>query len=486
MKKKILCLGLSALVASVSAFSLAGCGGDGRIKVTIGMWPDATSPQDVAMYEAWEAKFEADYPEYDIVGEPYVYSQDTVTSKGMSKSLPTVFQTYFTEPEFLINSRYIADVTDELEELGWLDKMDDYMREAVSDANGRVYGVPRDGYGLGLFLNLEMLFDVGVIGYDADADNPYVEGGKGEYILYDEDGAPLYPTTFDELREVSEKIVDSYANSYGMVILSANKNGGWQFSNMAWNFGCESLQVQNADGTWSANLNDPAAVEALQWIQQMRQDGLVYPLATASYNDWFTRIAAKNVAMAFCGSDALMQPVTNSNNFSKDNIAFVPMPTGDGDSRYSLYGGTPYVFASSATKEQIKGALLFLKYMGRSPEVDDIAVDAMELGHTTAIAKRMPVIPTIKAWKNEDYLETANALEKKYCNVNLTYYQDFFDSIEEMKRPEEPNNCQDMYEILDKALQNVLDEKTCYTADCTSLLTTASNDFYNRFLSKIK
>lgn len=276
MKHKLLCLGLSAVIAAASVFSLAGCGGNGRIKVTIGMWPDPSSPKDVEMYQQWEAQFEADYPEYDIVGEPYVYSQDTVTSKGLSRSLPTVFQTYFTEPEFLISSRYIADITDELEELGWLDKMDDYMREAVTK-DGRVYGVPRDGYGLGLFLNLEMLYDVGVIDYDE---------GKGEYILYDESGAPLYPTTFEEVREVSEKIVEAYDNTYGLIILSANKNGGWQFSNMAWNFGCEALQVQNSDGTWSANLNDPGAVAALEWIQQMRQDELVYPVASATYNDW--------------------------------------------------------------------------------------------------------------------------------------------------------------------------------------------------------
>lgn len=475
MKKKLLCLGLSAMIAAASAFGMAGCAGNGKIKVTIGMWPDASSPKDVEMYQQWEAKFEEDYPQYDIVGDPYVYSQDTVTSKGMSYALPTVFQTYFTEPEFLITNRYIADITDELEELGWLDKMDDYMRETVSK-DGRVYGVPRDGYGLGLFLNLEMLNYVGVIGYDDE---------KEEYILYDEDGAPLYPTTFDEIREVSEKIVEAYDSTYGLIILSANKNGGWQFSNMAWNFGCKALQIQNEDGTWSANLNDPGAVAALEWIQKMRQDELVYPIASATYNDWYTRISSENVAMAFCGNDNLMLPVTNSNDFSKDNIAFVPMPTGDGTSRYSLYGGTPFVFSSGATKEQIKGALLFLKYMGRSPEVDDIAVSAMELGHTTAIAKGMPVIPTIKAWKNEDYLEIATQLEERYCNVNLTYYQDFFNTIEEMKRPEEPNSCQDMYNLLDNAIQRVLAEDTCYTADCASLLTTANNDFYNRFLSKL-
>lgn len=485
MKKKLFVIFASVMVALSSVLSLAGCGGNGKIKITVGMWPDASSPKDVVMWEKWEKQFEADYPEYDIVGTPYQYSRETCKAKGKTKSLPTVFQSYFTEPEFLISQDYVADITDELEELGWLDKMDDFMREAVS-RNGRCYAVPRDGYGLGLFLNLEMLADVGVIDYDPDAENEYAEGGKGKYILYNEDGSPKYPTTFDEIREVCQKIVDVYESTYGLIVLSANKNGGWQFTNMAWNFGSDSLQIDNGDGTWSANLNDENAVRALEWIQEMRQDELIYPVANATYTDWYTRIYSKNVAMAFCGSDMLMMPVTNSNNFSKDNIAFVPMPSDGEHKAYSLYGGTPFVFASSATKEQIKGALLFLKYIGRSPEVDDVAVAAMELGHNTARAKGMPIVPTIKAWKNPEYLAKANELEQKYLNVNMEYYQDFFNTIDDMKRKEEPNSCQDMYELLDGALQKVLAEDTCFTANCANLLTSANNDFYNRFLSKLR
>lgn len=463
-------------ILALCVAALAGCGGAGgeeeRIQITIGMWPDESLAKDVALFMQWKEAFEADYPQYEIVGQGYTYNPDTFLAKATSKTLPVIFQTYFTEPQKLIANGFIRDITDQLTELGWYDKMDETMRETVS-ADGKVYGVPRDGYGLGLFLNLAMLYDVGVIDKAAD----------GTYILYDESGKPLYPTTFDEIYEVSQLIVEGFDGAYGMVILSADKNGGWQFANMAWNFGCEALQVQNSDGTWSANLNDPGAVAALEWIQKMRQEELISPDTSLSYADWYQKIGSGQAAMAFAGSDAITLPVTNF-NFNKDDIAFVPMPTGDGQSHDSLFGGTPFVFAENATDEQVKGALLFLKYMGRSPETDETAKEAMRSGYELAQAKGMPILPDIRPWVNEDFKEMSGAMEAEFVNVNLAYFKDFYDTIAERKKGEEPYFCQDMYALLDNALQAVLSDP--YTANAESLLITANNQFQSNFMTKVK
>lgn len=470
--KKIMVTVLLCALLITSAGVLAACNDDnGKIKVSIGMWPDPTLTSDVEMFNKWKAAFEADYPEYEIVADPYTYSPDTITAKATSNQLPTVFQTYFTEPQKLISNGFVRDITDILREFGWHDKMDADMREALT-ADGKVYGIPRDGYGMGLFLNLNMLYDVGVIEKNSD----------GSYKLYDDSGNPLYPTSFDEIRAASELVVQNYANTYGLVVLSANKNGGWQFANMAWNFGAEALQKNNGDGTWTANLNDDGAVAALEWIKSMKQDGLILPGASYTYQDWYAKIGSETVAMAFCGSDALALPVTNF-NFNLDDIAFVPMPTGDGESRYSLYGGTPYVFAANASDEQVRGAMLFLKYMGRSPETDEISRRALIDGHETAVAKGMPIIPTIRPWVNEEYVAMVEPIDEQYINVNMEYYKDFFATIDSMKKSEEPNYCQDMYGLLDNALQNVLSSDT---ADCRSLLTTANGQFQSNYLSKLK
>lgn len=391
--KKVLAIILSIvmMVGVLAVFS--GCGGDddGKIKISIGFWPDNSQTSDVAMYNEWKAQFEADYPQYRIVAEPYTYSPETVRAKGNVGKLPTIFQTYFTEPDMLINNEYIRPITEQLNELGWLDKMDDNMREQLT-RNGEIYGIPRDGYRMGMFINLQMMYDLGVIEKKAD----------GTYNLYDEDGSPLYPTTFDEVKVLSELVRDNYEETYGIIILSANKQGGWQLCNLGWNFGAGDLQ-SNASGSWKSNLADSGMVKALEWIQEMSAEGLCYPSASLNYNDWPAKIGSKQVMMAFVGNDALSQPIT-SYGFNKDEFAFVPMPTGDGESHYALFGGTPYVFAENATDEQVEGALLFLKYIGRSPETDNISISAMRKGFEVAESKNMPILPTIKAWKNAEYL----------------------------------------------------------------------------------
>ena len=72
-----------------------------------------------------------------------------------------------------------------LEELGWIDKLDENMIANLIVDN-RIYGVPRDGYALGLMINKKLFADVGIF-YDSD--------GDGIVDIVDEEGNPLYPTT---------------------------------------------------------------------------------------------------------------------------------------------------------------------------------------------------------------------------------------------------------------------------------------------------
>ena len=150
----------------VSTLTIAGCRFFGnqsnvdkdKIQLTIGFWPQSSDKKDVAMYNAWKEKFELDNPQYQIIGEPYTYSKETIGTKFATNTLPMVYQTWFTEPETLKNSNYIRDITDILNEFGWADKLDDEMRETLTFDN-KIYGVPRDGYGLGLLINKKTLGD---------------------------------------------------------------------------------------------------------------------------------------------------------------------------------------------------------------------------------------------------------------------------------------------------------------------------------------
>ncbi len=474
MGKKISIIFLFLLIVTI----LIGCSdkADEKIKITIGMWPEPYLKEDVEMYEEWKRLFENDYPQYEIVGQPYNYSVETFFPMAQSGTQPTVFQTWFTEPQKLVKNGFVKDITDQLKELGWYEKMDPAMRETLTK-DGRVYGIPRDGYGLGLFINLEIFEEVGLI----DDWN-----GDGVLDIVGEDGKPRYPTTLEELREVAKYVADTERELFGkdvagLVILSSDNNGGWQFSNIAWNFGA-NLQVQDEDGKWVANLNDPKAVEALEWIKEMRWEDESLPAnASLSYADWYNYVGTGRAAMAFAGNDAISMPIVNF-SMNKNSVAFVPMPAGSDGHRYSLFGGTPYMFSAKATDEQVMGALRFLEYMGRSPEVSEVSVQSMRVGMIVANKKGMPILPTIKPWINQDYLAEAETIERQYVNMELSNFTDFYQSLDQMRRAEEPYYTQEMYELLDACLQQVL---TNQNANPGALLTGTNNTFQTQYMNQV-
>ena len=470
MNKKIKTLTVSSFLLS-SLVVLAGCrfagGGDSgdtgdKIELKIGFWPTSSDRRDVAMYEVWKEKFEKDNPEYVITGDPYTYSKETIGTKYATNTLPMVYQTWFTEPETLLKSGYIRDITAILDEFGWIDKIDVGMRNTLT-FDDKIYGIPRDGYGLGLLINMKTLGDNGLL------PEKTIEGKK-QYVLYNDDGSPAYPTTFEEIYEASQIIVDN-SDTKGMFICSANKNGGWQLSNMAWNCGA-TLESQNG-GKWQSNLADPGMVSALSWIQKMKQERLIYEGVAIAYDDWPSAIGEK-VAMAIVGSDIIHLAKTTG-DVDMDNLAFVPMPTGDGTHHYSLYGGTPFVFDKHTTDDQVRGILKFFDYIGRSPSTSKNNFDAIKEGYEVAKNKNQPIVPKIMPWKNEDYLVKAKAMEEEYISINMANYSEFFNTVKANQHAEVPAAAQKMYEILDDAIQEVL--RNPDTANVNSLLTTANSRF---------
>ncbi len=159
------------------------------------------------------------------------------------------------------------------------------------------------------------------------------------------------------------------------------------------------------------------------------------------------------------------------------------MPTGPYGQQYSLFGGTPYVFAANATDDQVMGALRFLEYMGRSPEVSDAAISALNEGNQVAVEKGIPIIPTIKAWSNQDYLDAVETIEDPSVNVDMKYFDDFFDSIYTIRHNEEPYYAQEMYTLLDGCIQEILTNPD--TASAFTQLTTANATFNNQYMANL-
>lgn len=381
---------------------------------------------------------------------------DTFMPMVEAGNCPTIFETWFSEPQKLIKAGAVADITDELEARGWLDKINPSIKELMSDANGRVYGIPRDGYALGLMLNVELFEEAGLV---------------------DADGYPIYPKTWDELAETAKTIKEK-TGSAGLCLLAKDNAGGWHFSNIAWAFGA-ALCTDNGDGTFSSNLDSDEAIAAMEYVKSLKWD---YDVLTAdpTNEDWgtgFTQLGTGAAAMYIAANDAVNQP-TQVNGLAVDKLAICPIPEGPGG-QYSLSGGTPYMFSKDATPEQINAALDYLEIMGKAPVATDDAIAGMQADAENKVENGVPVIKRFPCWIAQDVLDAEAKIIEDYGNVDMKMYQSYFDATSSGGlRAEEPGETQDMYGELTKVLQEVV---TNQNADVPALMKTA-NENYQKIL----
>ncbi len=489
MKKKVLSLVLgTAMVASV----LAGCGNssttteapadtkeetttaaatteesaapaetaseDEPVTITLGIWPEDTLTDDIAVHEGYVATMKELHPNVTCEPAYYKYSTDTFMPMVESGNCPTIFESWFTEPTKLINANAIADITDELDARGWLDAMNPSIKALLSDENGHVYGIPRDGYALGLMLNVELFEEAGLV---------------------DGDGYPLYPKTWDELAETAATIKEK-TGAAGLCLLAKDNAGGWHFSNIAWGFGA-TLCIDNGDGTFTSNLATDEAIAAMEYVKSLKWD---YDVLTADplSEDWgtgFAQLGTGNAAMYIAANDAVNQP-TQVNGLPVDKLSIVPIPAGPAG-QYSLYGGTPYMFSKDATPAEINAALDYLEVMGKAPVATDAAVEGMKADAQNKVDNGVPVIKRFPCWVNQDVLDAEEAIVAEYGNVDPKLYEAYFEATSsDGLHLEEPGSTQDMYAELTKVLQAVLTDKD---ADVAALMQQA-NDNYQKILDE--
>lgn len=444
--KKLVALLLCAMLA------LSACSALAETTLKLGIYPEDIDTAAVEAHETYIAEFSKTHADVKVEKAHYKYATDTFVSMAEAGTLPTVFETWYTEPQKLIKGGFVADITDELTERGWLDVMNPSIRALMSDENGRVYGIPRDGYALGLMLNVEVFEEAGLV---------------------DESGLPQYPNTWDEVIAVSEKIHEE-TGSAGLCLLAKDNAGGWHFSNIAWSFGAQ-FQKQDESGKWICQLNSPEVIAAMGFVKTMAEKGLFTPDPTAE--DWgtgFAQLGTGSAAMYIAANDAVGQP-TFTNGLAADKLMMIGMPAGP-TGAYSLSGGTPYMFAANATKEEINAALDYLEIMGKAPVVSELAKAGWVEDARYRKDNGIPVINEFPAWTSEELIKGRRAIVEEYKNVPDELYADYFAAVsaEGNLKMEEPMETQLMYAELTKVLQAVVTDPN---ADIPALLETANANF---------
>ncbi len=427
--------------------------------VTLGNWPpDTAAESEIALFEGYRATMLKQYPNVTLVPDYYSYSLSNYVPMAKGGTAPSIFQPPFTDPQLLIRQNLVGDVTDVLKEIGVLDKFSPSYIEMLADENGRIYGLPRDGYVLGLHINTALFREAGLV---------------------DPDGLPLYPKTLTELAEYGQ-IIREKTGKAGLVFPASETYGGWLFTNIAWNFGCvgeSALEYQDESGRWICNFTSPECIAAMEYIRDLRwkYDILNADTTTTDWAGAHSALGTSEAAMNFAADDSVDQPTSNK-GLPLEDFALVPFPSGP-KGRYALAGGTCYMFAPDITHDQGTALMAFLKILGKLPFLDDDIIAGMRSDYAAKKDRGAPVLPAISAWNDEEYNKTKLEIVNEYCNVDMRLYNDFFDSISEgtiTLRAEEPVFAQQLYRELTAVIQRVI---TREGADVAKALKSAQDSF---------
>jgi len=427
--------------------------------ITLGNWPpDTAADAEKALFEGYKATMAKQYPNVTLVPDYYSYSLSNYVPMAKGHTAPSIFQPPFTDPQLLISQGLVGDVTDALEKFGVLDQFSPSYVEMLADENGRIYGLPRDGYVLGMHINIDLFREAG---------------------LMTEDGLPMYPKTLQEMAEYGQ-IIKEKTGKAGLVFPASETYGGWLFTNIAWNFGCvgeNALEYQDEDGRWVCNFTSPQCIAAMEFMRDLRWKYDILN-ADATTTDWagaHSLLGTGEAAMNFAADDSVDQPTANK-GLPVDSFALIPFPAGP-EGRYALAGGTCYMFSPDITPDQAVALMAYLKVLGKLPFLDDQIIEGMRADYAAKRDRGAPVLPAISAWMDESYNAAKQAIIDEYCNVDMRLYADFFDSISEgtiALKSEEPIFAQQLYRELTAVVQRMI---TREGADVVKALKKAEESF---------
>ncbi|MGN6503545.1 MAG: ABC transporter substrate-binding protein [Pseudolysinimonas sp.] len=439
--------GVAAAAALVTMAALAGCtaggGSNGKVELRVATFPPGA---DAAAYEAFatqEKQFEKLNPDIDVVGVEYEWTGPTFAVQLAGGSLPDVFTVPFTDAKTLLENGQLMNVTKEMDALGYTDKFNPIILDAVTGSDGEIYGFPRQAYAMGLHYNRDLFTQAGL-----DPDKP--------------------PTTWDEVR-ADAKIIAEKTGKAGYAQMTMNNTGGWQLTAGTVAHGGRT-QVDNGDGTYTSTIDNPGTVADLQFLHDLRwQDN---SMGNNFLLDWGTinqEFAAGNIGMYTSGSDVYTALVRDF-GMKPEQYGLTVVPT-DGEEPGTLGGGDIAVM-SPAIDDATKAAgvkWIDWYYMQKLLNEKAAQQDAKALSDSGQ-AVGTPVLPVL----DQATYEESQKWIADYVNVPVDQMKPFFDNIFTQEPVAEPQGkTQEIYALLDAVVQKVLTDKN---ADIEALLTQADKD----------
>ena len=426
----------------------------------MGNWPSKEG-QAKDNAEAMKIRFEQANPDVAIQPDPWSFELKTFYAKAAGGQLPTVYDTHFTEASQIINAGYSADLTDALKKYNLYDKINKDILSLISK-DEKVYAYPAGAYILGLAYNVDMFEKAG---------------------LTESDGTPKQPQNWDEVVEFAVKIKEATGKP-GFVFPTANNNGGWLFTSLAWSFGANFIK-QDVNGKWKAVFDSPECAQALQWIKDLKWKYDVLPSNTLiDGTEYYKLYGVGDAGMLIAPGD--ITRMVPAYDLKPEKLGIMAMPSGP-KKHVTLMGGGLIALSNQATKDQIDAGIRWIQNTATPNATDEYKLNVENEMKKKINQNELTTVKGFSPWSaDSDAVKYGDEMRTKYANANINHvrlYNEFVENLGDCEiRPEEPVCAQELYGVLDSCLQEVLSNKD---ADPAELLLKAKNDFQVNYLDNL-
>ena len=141
---------------------LAACGAPAAtssvVSATVSTLPPASNPGAIFVFNQLVRQFEQAYPNEKIVGKNDPYDPTTFLARLAAGQAEDATLSYFTEPQLLLSKHALADITSLAKGWQYWSSFNPGIASIATDAStGKIYGVPVNGYALGIYYNLSLI-----------------------------------------------------------------------------------------------------------------------------------------------------------------------------------------------------------------------------------------------------------------------------------------------------------------------------------------
>jgi ABC-type glycerol-3-phosphate transport system substrate-binding protein len=400
------------------------------VTITVGALRPGATQEAADALNLQISQFMTKYPWITVESEEYNWTAPTFTTALAAGTLPDVFTIPFTDGKGLIAQHQIVNIDSRVRALPYVDQFNPNVLVNGQDADGAIWAVPTQAYGMSLTYNRTLFSQAGL-----DPDKP--------------------PTTWDEVRSYAKTIAEKTGMA-GYAEMATQNTGGWQLTTMTYALGGR-METFADDGKATATLTNDATKAALRWLREVRWTdnsmGATFDYAWGSINQAF---AAGQIGMFTGGSDLYTAMVQN-NGLRAEDYGVTTIPLASDPNAGVLGGGTLAAVNVNTTEEQRDAAVTWIDwyYMNKLLTQDGAVADAEALK-----ANNQPVgVPALPIFDKATY-DQSQVWIKDLINVPTAQMVSFTSKIFDQQLVNEPTaHTQELYAALDPVVQAVLTDQ---------------------------